>query len=152
MKTKYTSPIEIAAFKAGLTQGRIEGMLSYQKHLLNQIRKENEQLLMDHFRISKKQKEKSMIDRTSKNSLTIKEQNNEIREILGTIDEFHEWANVSYYVETLKNMTYTFAHDRDNDPKAVEDVVFTGFYIAEYITKLKENFDKLMELHPELVK
>ena len=44
MKTKYTSPIEIAAFKAGLTQGRIEGMLSYQKHLLNQIRKENEQL------------------------------------------------------------------------------------------------------------
>ena len=40
MKTKYTSPIEIAAFKAGLTQGRIEGMLSYQKHLLNQIRKE----------------------------------------------------------------------------------------------------------------
>lgn len=43
-----------------------------------------------------------MIDRTSKNSLTIKEQNNEIREILGTIDEFHEWANVSYYVETLK--------------------------------------------------
>lgn len=49
-------------------------------------------------------------------------------------------------------MTYTFAHDRDNNPKAVEDVVFTGFYIAEYITKLKENFDKLMELHPELVK
>ena len=93
-----------------------------------------------------------MIDRTSKNSLTIKEQNNEIREILGTIDEFHEWANVSYYVETLKNMTYTFAHDRDNNPKAVEDVVFTGFYIAEYITKLKENFDKLMELYPELVK
>ena len=93
-----------------------------------------------------------MIDRTSKNSLTIKEQNNEIREILGTIDEFHEWANVSYYVETHKNMTYTFAHDRDNNPKAVEDVVFTGFYIAEYITKLKENFDKLMELHPELVK
>ena len=44
MKTKYTSPIEIAAFKAGLTQGRIEGMLSYQKHLLNQIQKENEQL------------------------------------------------------------------------------------------------------------
>ena len=93
-----------------------------------------------------------MIDRTSKNSLTIKEQNNEIREILETIDEFHEQANVSYYVETLKSMTYTFAHDRDNDPKAVEDVVFTGFYIAEYITKLKENFDKLMELYPELVK
>lgn len=44
MKTKYTSPAEIAAFKSGLAQGRIEGMLSYQKHLLSQIQKENEQL------------------------------------------------------------------------------------------------------------
>jgi hypothetical protein len=93
-----------------------------------------------------------MIDCTPKNSLIIKEQNSEIREILGTIDQFHEWANLSHYVEALKNMTYAFACDRDNDPRTVEDIVFTGFYIAEYITKLKENFDKLIEYHPELKK
>ncbi len=75
MKTKYISPTEIAAFKAGLTQGRIEGMISYQKHLLSQIQKKNEQL------------------------------NKQLQEQKG-----------------------------------------------EYITKLKEDFDRVMERHPELEK
>ena len=44
MKPAYSTSIEIAAYQYGLTQGRIEGALSYQKHLLKQIQKENEQM------------------------------------------------------------------------------------------------------------
>ena len=49
-------------------------------------------------------------------------------------------------------MTHTFARDGDNYPQTVEYIVFTRFYISEYTTKLKENFDKLIEYHPELKK
>lgn len=44
MKPVYSTSIEIAAYQSGLAQGRIEGALSYQKHLLKQIQKENEQM------------------------------------------------------------------------------------------------------------
>lgn len=91
-----------------------------------------------------------MIDRTKENSVTVRELKYELRELLATIEDFNEWTCISNYIEALKNMTYTFAHDRDNSPEAIADIVFFSFYIAEYITKLKENLDKIKELHPEL--
>ncbi|WP_303206928.1 hypothetical protein [Bacteroides oleiciplenus] len=93
-----------------------------------------------------------MIDRTKENSVTVKELKNELRELLATIEDFNEWDSTSNYIEVLKNMTYTFAHYQNNSPEAVADIVFTGFHIAAYITKLKEDFDRVIERHPELEK
>lgn len=93
-----------------------------------------------------------MIDRTKENSVTVKELKNELRELLATIEDFNEWTSTSNYIGALRNMTYTYAHDRENSSEAVADVVFIGFSIAEYITKLKEDFDRVIERHPELEK
>ena len=41
---KYSTPELQAAFDAGRTLGRTEGMLSYQRHIMNQLFAENQKL------------------------------------------------------------------------------------------------------------
>ena len=93
-----------------------------------------------------------MIDYNSKNGRKIIEQANEIRALLRTIENFNEWCGNSFYINALNHMTQSFIQDKDRELKMIEDAVFVAFNIAEYITKLKEDFDRIIELHPELVK
>lgn len=93
-----------------------------------------------------------MIDHNSKNSQKVIEQVNEIRTLLSTIENFNEWCGNSFYINALNHMTQSFIQDKDRELKMIEDAVFVAFHIAAYITKLKEDFDRVIERHPELEK